>query len=1471
LTIECPECHLDNPDDSKFCRRCATPLPSSFDFHDPQTKTIRKRRSEKPGLIAGKYVVHERLGRGGMGEVYKAQDIRLERTVAIKLLPPDLTDNPEARKRFVHEARTASFLDHPNICTVYEIDETEENRFYIAMAFCQGQTLKKRIKQGPLPLDEAVSVVIQVAQGLAQAHGKGIIHRDIKPSNIMIGDDGAVKIVDFGIAKLTGYEKITKTSEILGTVAYMSPEQTVGRSIDNRADLWSLGAVLYESLTGQSPFRRENEQSMMYAIVNESPLPPSELREDIPGDLERIIFRCLRKKKEDRYKDASHLLSDLIEFRQALEGEEAGPSAAKKSMPEKKETERRHATVLFVEISDYHVLLERLGEEETTSIMYGCLEKFGSIVKKYGGTIDEIMASSMKVLFGVPFAIEEASREAINAAIEMRKWLYRYNQEKDIQIPLDVHVGINTGMVITGAIGMDEKKGYTVLGDTVVLASQLKDLSERGKIYVGPATYKYTKDKFNFSRLKSLISKDRTQPVSVYVLLSTKEQIYRAGLGTERMIESEMVGRDKDLDELKLHVLKVINGEGSIVNVIGEAGIGKSRLIAELKRIEDIKKVTLLEGRALSIGRNLSYHPIIDFMKKWAHIREEDSETEALIKLEKTISNIDPEGTEEVFPFIATLMGMKLRGKHAFRIKGIEGEVLEKFILKSLRELMIKGSEIRPVVSIIEDLHWSDMSSIELFESLYRLAENHRILFINVFRPNYKETGDRMRESIKNRYEKRSSEIHLSPLNESQCEVLIRNLIKVSRIPANVQAAIVNRTEGNPFYIEEVVRSFIDDGVVEIKNGRFRVTEKIDSVVIPETIHEVLMTRIDRLDEKTKSLLKVASVIGRNFFYKILADVTKSIEEIDERLEFLKESQLILERRRREELEYLFKHALVQEVTYASILLKQRKELHLKIANSIESVFSEKLHEFYGMLALHYSQGEDLDKTEEYLIKAGEEALKTSASSEALYYYREALKIYLKKYGDKADPDKIAMLEKNIALALFNRGEFIEADGYFARVLTYYGVKFPKRKLLMLLKFFWGLMGFLFSLYIPALRRNRVPSKKDNEIINLFSKKVSGLTFLDPMRMFIETFYFLKKLINSDIARIENGIGLLSLSSAAFLNAGILFNMSRKILEFVKDKIDQTEVRSRLYYKVPKALLLTFTGDWKNLEDFDDELVEQSVRIGELFFSSVYILIQGYAKIEQGNFKESRRIVEILDDIADTYENEFSRAAYYWFRGQLLLKLRNFPEVIVFSNEGIEFTGKTGFKPYMFFLHAIKARAQILRGDMADAESTLQYSRKIRPEINLPPYFYSPYLLSELLFDLHRLEAAMKGEERSDSRKIRKKAYKTAKAAIRFSRRASADLAESYRIMGIYRWICGKQKKALAWFEKSVKVCEQFGGRLELARTCLEIGQKLSETQSRYHQLNGKDADEYLDNARVLFREMDLDWDLNELEKLSHS
>ena len=321
--MECPHCHAENTEDSRFCRQCATPLGSAGGAELTRTLATPHRIISKDGLIAGKYRILDELGRGGMGVVYKAEDLKLKRAVALKFLPPQLADSNELRERFLIEAQAAAALSHPNICVIHEVGESEQRPF-IAMEYVEGETLRDRIKKGPLEPEDALRIVSQLAAGLGEAHAKGIIHRDIKSANIMVTTKGRAKVMDFGLAKLRGGSALTRSQTTIGTVAYMSPEQARGDELDPRTDLWSLGVVLCEMLTGELPFRGDRDLSVIHSIVHEEPKPLKQRKPPIPEELQQVVARSLRKNRDSRYASAADMLKDLRAYEMSLQLERSG-------------------------------------------------------------------------------------------------------------------------------------------------------------------------------------------------------------------------------------------------------------------------------------------------------------------------------------------------------------------------------------------------------------------------------------------------------------------------------------------------------------------------------------------------------------------------------------------------------------------------------------------------------------------------------------------------------------------------------------------------------------------------------------------------------------------------------------------------------------------------------------------------------------------------------------------------------------------------------------------------------------------------------------------------------------------------------------------------------------------------------------------------------------------------------------------
>ena len=1024
------------------------------------------------------------------------------------------------------------------------------------------------------------------------------------------------------------------------------------------------------------------------------------------------------------------------------------------------EGERKMVTVLFADVADYTSIAEKLDPEGVHQIMDGCFKILMDEIHRHEGSINQFTGDGVMALFGAPLAQEDHAKRACCAALSIQEALQDYSKilDKSFGVDFNMRIGINSGPVVVGSIGDDLRMDYTAIGDTTNLAARMESMAHPGTILISKNTFEKVSPYFDFEDLGKFDVKGKEKQQRAFRLKAQRDQ---SQFGFTRQIYSEILGRESELKKLEAKVMKAITGEGSIVNIIGEAGIGKSRLVAELKKKEVVKEVAFLEGRAISMGNNLSFHPIIDILKNWARITKDDLEAVAFDKLKSSIRNVTPEEVDEILPFVATLMGMKLTDKYADRVKGIEGEALQKLILKKIRDLLIKTSDIIPLVIFTEDLHWADLSTIELMESLFRLAETRRIIFLNVFRPRYTETGVRIVQTVKERFSKYYVEIDLQPLDEQKSETLINNMLNISGLPHKVGDRIVKRSGGNPFFIEEVVRSFIDEGAIVRKNGEFEVTDKMDSLIIPPTINDVLTGRIDRLEEKTRELVKTASVIGRSFFYRILTEIVKPLDSIDKRLEHLKEIQLIRERIRMEELEYLFKHALAQEAAYESVLLKKRKELHRKVAESIERIFQERLHEFFGVLSYHYSKGEDDDNAEKYLIKAGKEALKSSASNEALNYYQEALKLFQKRYGDSIDIRKISVLMKNIALAYYNKGHYSEAIEHFNKALICYGENVPKNAFVILWRFVVDFLNLLFSLYFPFQKFKGTPTQNDREITSLLYKKNVALSFMDTRRMFVEGFHFIRKLTNFDLAKIENGTGMLASGSAIFSFPGISFTLSRKVLDSVKDKIDKNDIKSVLYHRCSEFIHNWLIGDWVVEETFDDNLIDLNTGRGEFFFTSVYIFWFCHLHIERGNFAGAQEMDEKLTEIADTFEHDFLKAGKYVTNATLLAKLRKFPDTFAEVDKGIQFNTKIGFELNVLSMYALKARMQMLMRDIEGTEESLKCARKIKSKIDVVPIFLGNYLLSQFVFDLQRMEESSKRSNKSEFVSNFKKALKS--------------------------------------------------------------------------------------------------------------
>ncbi|MCD4731012.1 MAG: AAA family ATPase [Bacteroidales bacterium] len=1124
--------------------------------------------------------------------------------------------------------------------------------------------------------------------------------------------------------------------------------------------------------------------------------------------------------------------------------------------------QKQEVTILSAQFSGFLNLVDGLSSEEISKLMNETHSIIENTIRLHQGNINRFTGDIFLAVFYLNKAGSSASINAVDAVFELKERLDSFIREKKLPSAFVIKIGVAMGTVLSGDIGSENKKQETIMGEAVNHANRICRFAGEGQILVDENTHEVVRDNCEFQILEPIPLKGSERTLGVFELLGKKWIKLKPEEFSERRITSEMVGRNREMELIEIHVKKLMAGEGSVVNIVGKAGIGKSRLIDEIKIQPLLKKIALLEGRAQSIGKNLSFHPIVHIIKSWAGITEEDTPVISSDKLQRSIIRLAKEQADEIFPFLATMMGMPLKGKHKERVAGIEGEALEKLILKNLRDLITAAAAIRPLIILIEDLHWADTSSITFLESLFKLVQKTQILFINVFRPGHEDTGDYILGFLNENLPEDYITIKIDPLIETEARELIGNLLHRTSLPAEVCEMIIRKTEGNPFFIEEVIRSFIDDGIVEIKNNEFFITEKIHKANIPESINEVILSRVDKLDEKTKDLLKTASVIGRNFYYKVLEEAADTIGELDDRIEYLKDVQLIGESKKKEEIEFLFKHALAQQATYESIIQNTKKELHLKIARSIEKVFTENLHEHYGSLAYHYGKAENTEKTEEYLVKAGDEALKSGAASEAISNYKRALAIINEQNNSS---DKIHRLEEKLVFAYSAKGMDREVVELTGRILPRYNYHLQEHKKGEKLILLWLAVRFVFMLKRFERIPKRTPTAEEKFVMSMFYIRVPSMVVINPTRYLIELFYYILAYQKIDFSKMRFGYSYLALTISFFTWAGFSPRIGEKVIKLTKKYHNPENKISWSPIKSHEMLHNGLVGNWQPDDGEQEQFLKLCAEHGQFFQASLYGAFRIYSDIELGSYESAQHTINSLLDIAQKYEN--NAALGYAIRMQTLfdLKFRKIESVKEIEEEVSAFIKRSPDSGIVFALQCSMAQLYALNGEVDLATEMINYAQKSLPQMARAKIWKSKFYLARSFI---YLTLANKNEKDIKKRAhFLKEGLRSSKTAVKASKKIALKTVEANRLHSIILWKIGNNKAAYKSFDKTIGIGEKLKAKLEVSRTYLETGKFLSDPLVKYNELNGNPANYYLNKAKTLFEEMDLQWDLVEHQK----
>jgi class 3 adenylate cyclase/tetratricopeptide (TPR) repeat protein len=1127
---------------------------------------------------------------------------------------------------------------------------------------------------------------------------------------------------------------------------------------------------------------------------------------------------------------------------------------------EQQESHTRQATILQVIITGFDELSQNLEPARINELVNKCYEIFSSVISLYGGTIDHFTGREAMALFGIPEPLVKAPVKAVGAALDMLDKIAELNHEMQLPVGLGMKIGVNTGPLNIEKIGKDKHARDMVMGETVGMVSRLCDIAENGQVLAGQETYNAVKDRFEFLVMEPVPLKGSKKTLPLFEVKGRKRPAPATGETSSRMIISEMVGRENELKLLEKQFMQLINGKGSVVNITGGAGIGKSRLMAEMKEKELMLKVMLLEGRAISNGKELSFHPIIQIIKSWAQIKEEDPGEEALNKLQRGIHRVYPEAFDEIFPFIATMMGYRLEGKARERVKGIEGEALENLILKNLRDLLSRAASVRPVVIVIEDAHWCDISSVIFLESLFKLVRKQRIMFVIIQRPGHTDTGERIRKFAVENLNDHYLEININPLNEKESEELIFNLLNKINLPDEINRLIIDRAAGNPFFIEEVIRSFIDEGLIEVKNDKFLLTEEIKYANIPESIDNVLLSRIDRLDDKTKELLETASVIGRNFYYKILEEAAVTIEEVDKKLEYLKDVQLINERKKKDEVEFLFKHALAQQATYESIIEKTRKELHLKIAASIEKVFAGRLHEFYGMLAHHYSKAGQMLKAEEYLVKAGDESMKSGASAEAVNYFKKALEIYLQN-NKIPDSQKVTDLEEKLAYASYAAGLYVEAIDYFDRVVSFYYKPYPRSEIRRIAGLIYNLIVIYKIIHFYKFNPQAKPGHIEYKLMKIHSDKTTALTTIDPRRLFFESLYgfrFVEKEQFGDFAA-----SVMMASSTIYFFTGKLFRLGKNVMEWGEKHINEGSGQGFIFKKFSQQIYYYYAGTKHEITD-EEKVIKNGIQIGNYWHVTVYYFYGGFNMTEWGNERLATHFLKRIAELSEIFENNYIIVQWHRLNGHYCIKFRKIVEFLKISDESVNLALKTDNAMTLLSVYCLRSMAFSFQKELIEAKNNLSEAEKLIKDFKAPlAVIY--YLIAKSYIEI--IGITSHEDEQGDKQNL----LRTTGNLVKCTQKARANLTEAYRLHAMACWILNKPGKAAKNFKRSIEVGTSYGGNLELSRTYFEAGKFLRDPKNKKERINGMNSTECLLKAKSMFEEMNLQWDLQQYEKYMSS
>jgi len=904
------------------------------------------------------------------------------------------------------------------------------------------------------------------------------------------------------------------------------------------------------------------------------------------------------------------------------------------------EGERRQVTIIFADVSGFTALNDAAKTpadvERVVGLINHLLQELSEAIYEYDGYIDKYIGDEIMAIFGAPKAHENDPELALRAVLAMEERLRKFNKNPPMPLPkpLGIHGGINTGTVIAGMVGTDRKRSYTVMGDAVNVAARLEGVSERGEFLVSEATYNLTQRFFVFEEREPVSVKGKSKPLTIYQIKSARERPIQ---GPKR--EAPLIGREYEIDTLKKLYDKLSSKrEGSIVVISGDAGLGKSRLVRDFtqavshplaKGMEVESHPLWLFGRGLSYRQSFANRLFVEIIHSYLGIVGDAEDTLVKMRLEAMGQELFGTRQVEVVPYLETLLGLTLNAESSERLPLNDPQALQQRMFIAVGEWVEALAKRRPLVMVFEDLHWADPSSVALIEYLFNLTLRHSLLLVCVTRFERGTAFWKVKTTNAIDYKDNYQEITLWPLTADESRQVMVKLLDIEHLPADMENLLLSRAEGNPLFLEEVLRSLIEEGAIKYQAAQWEIIRSVTEMNIPNTLQGVLTARIDRLEESVKRVLQVAAVIGRVFPRYVLAPIVNQKDEIlNKALEQLEAAELI-ERTRQPQPEYMFKHVLTYETAYNSMLLQQRKVIHRQIADHMARLYWQLGEEFASHVAEHYIKSEVWSRAFRYLKRAAEAAIQSFANREAVEFYTRALEVAEQVPPAELDPTALLDVYYGRARTQARLGEPQKAIQDYEAMLHKAKEQHNDSAQLRALNGIGGLYASHYDFYSAselfqeALQVARRIGDKQGmaETLNQLGNFYYTMGDLPQATKYHEEARGISMEIRNEVQRIEAEDGLAKI----LLEQGETAASLERYEEIIK-------ARRRLGYRNGLIQSLStmlkaqiFIADYQKGDEIFDEIQQLHQKTGDFYLASMIKYYQSFGQIYRGELGQAVR------------------------------------------------------------------------------------------------------------------------------------------------------------------------------------------------------------------------------------------------------